>query len=138
MRHYERTDSTHAAIAGAVRKYRKQAGLTQGALAEAAGLSRATVAAIEGGRYTSLTLATLERLASALAVTEADLVYRPPEDKSLLRRFEESPWFDAIRPSKEELSRIAQIPAGLWGSKNASAATLADLIRLLREHDRSA
>ena len=138
MRHYERTDSTHAVIAGAVRKFRKQISLTQEGLAEAAGLSRATVAAIEGGRYNSLTLATLERLGTALSVTVADLVARPREDAALLKRFKDSPWFSAVHPTEEELARLKQVPPTLWGAKAPSAGTLADLIRLIRQHDETA
>lgn len=57
-----------------VRELREARGLTQGALAEKAGLRRATVNRIEMGRVKGVDLRTLELLADALGVDAAMLV----------------------------------------------------------------
>ncbi|MCA1712136.1 MAG: helix-turn-helix domain-containing protein [Actinobacteria bacterium] len=61
---------------------RTQAGLTQRALATAAGTSQAAVAAIESGRKQP-TVATLERLLHAAGT---ELVAAGPDEAALLRR----------------------------------------------------
>lgn len=65
-----------------LRSARTSAGLTQRALATAAGTSQAAVAAIESGRKQP-TVATLERLLQAAGT---ELVPAPPEEAALLRR----------------------------------------------------
>jgi transcriptional regulator with XRE-family HTH domain len=59
-----------------IRKLRKEAGVTQRALAEAAGTSQPTIAAYEGGRK-SPTLETVRRLANAVGL-EMTVEYHPP------------------------------------------------------------
>ena len=70
----------------AIKALRKAAGLTQAAIAEAAGTSQPTVAAYEAGRK-SPTLETVRRLAAAAGL-EASVEYYPPltreERRSLL------------------------------------------------------
>jgi transcriptional regulator with XRE-family HTH domain len=61
-----------------LRERRKAAGISQDALAEAAGLSRTSVVNIEKGRQ-GVSLGTLYRLADALACASADLLPRLPE-----------------------------------------------------------
>jgi antitoxin component HigA of HigAB toxin-antitoxin module len=65
----------HAMADGAtpVRAWREHKGLTLGALAEAAGLSKPFVSQIEGGRRTG-SAATLKKLAAALGVPVGALV----------------------------------------------------------------
>lgn len=82
-----------------IRRLRSSAGLTQAALAGAAGTSQPTIAAYESGRK-SPTLATVRRLAESVGL-EATVEYRPPftreERRSLFlhqaiaRRLEEHP-----------------------------------------------
>jgi transcriptional regulator with XRE-family HTH domain len=61
------------AVADAIRAARQAAGLTQQALADAAGLTQGHVAKFESGRNCP-PLRTLRRLAEALGVTAAALV----------------------------------------------------------------
>ena len=56
-----------------IRRFRKQAGLTQAALAKKAGMARPNLARIEAGRYRPA-LETLERIASALGYSVSMLV----------------------------------------------------------------
>jgi transcriptional regulator with XRE-family HTH domain len=65
-----------------LRTARAQAGLSQRALAEAAGTSQSAVAAIESGRKQP-TVATLERL---LRAAGTELVPAEPDQAALLRR----------------------------------------------------
>ena len=57
-----------------VRELREAKGWTQEALADRAGLRRATVNAIEGGRTKGVDFATLEALAKALGVDAGYLI----------------------------------------------------------------
>ena len=59
-----------------VRRLRRAAGLSQEALASAAGVSRRMLVGIEGGDV-NVSLATLDRIAAALGVLFPDLVLVP-------------------------------------------------------------
>ena len=56
-----------------LKKFRQQRKLTQGELAERAGVTREYIARLEAGRYDP-SLSTLEKLAKALRVKVNDLV----------------------------------------------------------------
>lgn len=66
-------------VASNVRALRKQAGLSQQALADAAGLSRRMVVALETGDV-NISLAKLSLLANALSTRFSDLVRMPSDD----------------------------------------------------------
>lgn len=57
---------------------RKAQGLTQKALAKTSGVSRAAIADLERGHYSSPRIATLRRLAKALKVQAAALLVEEP------------------------------------------------------------
>ena len=59
-----------------LRELRDARGWTQGELAERAGVTRATVSRIEGGKVASLDLQVFEKLANALDVHPAVLIDR--------------------------------------------------------------
>lgn len=63
-------------VAANVRRLRQTAGLSQAALAEAAGLSRRMLVHIESG-HTNISLSSLDRLAAVLGVSFVDVVSDP-------------------------------------------------------------
>lgn len=65
-----------AHVSANLRRLRQQAGISQAALAEAAGLSRRMIVQLEGGD-TNISLASLDRLAHALGASFVDLVSSP-------------------------------------------------------------
>jgi transcriptional regulator with XRE-family HTH domain len=69
-------------VATNVREGRRRAKLSQKALAEASGVSLRMIGAVEGGS-TSLSTATLDRIAVALDLTLSDLVAAPLNRKSM-------------------------------------------------------
>lgn len=76
--------AVNRSVGAAVRKTRDACNMTQAALAEAIGLSRASIANIERGEQ-SVTVPLLLRIASALGVPAADLLRQPDaEDLELL------------------------------------------------------
>ncbi|WP_342247206.1 helix-turn-helix domain-containing protein [Pseudomonas sp. OTU5201] len=83
-----------------VRRLRRVAGLSQEALATAAGVSRRMLVGIEGGDV-NVSLATLDRIAAALGVLFPDLVQQPD------------------RPDRSRINAVAWV-----GSKPGSRATL--------------
>ncbi|WP_028631278.1 MULTISPECIES: helix-turn-helix domain-containing protein [Pseudomonas] len=83
-----------------VRRLRRAAGLSQEALATAAGVSRRMLVGIEGGDV-NVSLATLDRIAAALGVLFPDLVQQPD------------------RPDRSRINAVAWV-----GSKPGSRATL--------------
>ncbi|MBT8769103.1 helix-turn-helix domain-containing protein [Metapseudomonas boanensis] len=83
-----------------VRRLRRTAGLSQEALASAAGVSRRMLVGIEGGDV-NVSLATLDRIAAALGVFFPDLVQRPD------------------RPDRSRINAVAWV-----GKKPGSRATL--------------
>src|SRR5712692_5854845 len=77
-RHLMKQDQADLAYeAQQVRRLRRQAGLTQEALAERAGIARPNWARVESGRYRP-SLETLERIARALGQPLSVLVVPPP------------------------------------------------------------
>ncbi|MDA8485478.1 XRE family transcriptional regulator [Pseudomonas resinovorans] len=83
-----------------VRRLRRAAGLSQEALATAAGVSRRMLVGIEGGDV-NVSLATLDRIAAALGVLFPDLVQQPD------------------RPDRSRINAVAWV-----GAKPGSQATL--------------
>lgn len=83
-----------------VRRLRRAAGLSQEALANAAGVSRRMLVGIEGGDV-NVSLATLDRIAAALGVLFPDLVQQPD------------------RPDRSRINAVAWV-----GTKPGSRATL--------------
>ncbi|WP_083246055.1 helix-turn-helix domain-containing protein [Pseudomonas sp. TCU-HL1] len=83
-----------------VRRLRRAAGLSQEALATAAGVSRRMLVGIEGGDV-NVSLATLDRVAAALGVLFPDLVQQPD------------------RPDRSRINAVAWV-----GNKPGSRATL--------------
>jgi transcriptional regulator with XRE-family HTH domain len=102
-----------------VRSLRRAAGVTQSALARAAGTSQPTVAAYEAGRK-SPTVDTLRRLAAAVHLEATVEFHRPmtrEERRSLalhqaiVERLRESPKA-VLRQARATLERMAAGPAG--------------------------
>jgi len=87
VRNSER-DDVLAHVASNVRRLRLQAGLSQAALADAAGLSRRMLVNLEGGD-TNISLSSLDRLAMALDVTFVEIVSDP---LGKLQRIEAVAW----------------------------------------------
>lgn len=73
-----RTDDLNARFATNVRRLRRAAGVSQEALAAAAGLHRTYVGAVERGER-RVTLRTVERIAAALSVDPLDLLQESRE-----------------------------------------------------------
>lgn len=76
--------------------FRRHHRLSQQTLADACGVSRATIAKIEGGRYVP-SLATVAKLAKALGTTSARLIDDPRQHGTLTR------WLENL---KHELRRL--------------------------------
>ena len=68
-------------VATNIRRLRRAAGLSQEALADAAGLDRTYISALERSRY-AVTVDVLERLAIALRVDAAELLVCAPSTAS--------------------------------------------------------
>jgi transcriptional regulator with XRE-family HTH domain len=95
-----------------LRRLRKAAGLSQSALAEVSGISRRTIASVEGGE-TNISLASLDRMAEALGATFVQMVGDP---RAETRRVEAVAWRGASPDSRATLlgSVPAQRGAELW------------------------
>lgn len=128
--------SSRALVGGNLRAFRKAAGLSQEALAELAGVSRATVAAIELGRYSSVELSTLDALAAALMKPESAFLARPGESAEIVAEFVKSPWCKVAHPTDEEKAWLANLPKSIWAGKEPQMQTIYELLELLRRHIR--
>ena len=95
-----------------LRRLRHRAGLSQQALADAAGLSRRMIVSLEGGD-TNISLSSLDRLAAALGAGFVDLVSDPDAET---RRIEAVAWRGAEAGSVAMLlgSVPARRDAQLW------------------------
>ena len=120
-------------VAKNVRRLRKVANLTQTELAEAAGISRASVAQIEGQRYNSFTLATLEGIAKALNTAPITLLEERSNALSpLAESFRQSPWAAALEPSDAELARLTAVMLTLNCATKTPLALIAELLQVMR------
>jgi transcriptional regulator with XRE-family HTH domain len=107
-----------------VRRLRREAGLSQTALAEKSGVSRRMLVAIEAGE-TNVSLATLDRVADALSVAFSDLIQAPDErDPS---RINELAWAGALPGSRAVLlaTATARREVELWAFSLAPGETYA-------------
>lgn len=117
-----------------VRGLRKLRRMTQNEVADAAGLSRATVAGLEGGKYESVELSTIGALAEALGVGEDELIRTSePPDSATIENFRHSPWFAAVRPTAEEMTWLAHLPKSFWAPPlTSSPKALFELLEFRR------
>ncbi len=111
--------------------------MTQFALATRAGLSRATIAALERGRYRGAELDTLQRLADALSVQASELLHGGSEAVAgRLQAFRQSSWARAVRASEAELRWLGQLPAAFYDEVEALPQAMAELLAWYRRHRR--
>ncbi|MCR6499328.1 XRE family transcriptional regulator [Shinella sp. CPCC 101442] len=98
--HSQERGGVLAHVSGNLRRLRQKAGLSQAALAEASGISRRMIVAVEGGDA-NISLSSLDKLAVAIGVGFVDLVRDP------------------ARPSSAEINEVT------WrGASDESAAVL--------------
>jgi transcriptional regulator with XRE-family HTH domain len=83
------TQAVNRSFGAAVRQRRDACNMTQAFLAEAIGLSRASIANIERGEQ-SVTVPLLLRLSSILGVPAADLLREPSADELAITHLSES------------------------------------------------
>ncbi|NHN83560.1 helix-turn-helix domain-containing protein [Acetobacter musti] len=95
-----------------LRRLRKDAGMSQDALAKASGLSRRTIVSLEGGD-TNISLASLDRLAEALGTNFVQMVSDPQAEP---RRIRALAWRGRVAGSEGVLlgSVAARREAQLW------------------------
>ncbi|RFZ86170.1 XRE family transcriptional regulator [Shinella sp. WSJ-2] len=108
----ERSDVlTH--VSGNLRRLRQRAGLSQAALAEASGISRRMIVAVEGGDA-NISLSSLDKLAAAIGVGFVDLVRDPTRPPS--SEINEVTWRGANEESAAVLlgSAPATTEAQMW------------------------
>jgi len=74
--HSQERSDVLAHVSGNLRRLRQTAGLSQAALAEASGISRRMIVALEGGDA-NISLSSLDKLAAAMGVRFVDLVRDP-------------------------------------------------------------
>ncbi len=105
MRSQDGRGDVLAHVANNLRRLRRAAGLSQGALAEASGISRRMITNLEGGD-TNISLSSLDRLAEALGVDFVAIV-ADPEASS--RRIEQVTWRG--RHAASEAVLLGSVPA---------------------------
>lgn len=79
--HSQQRGDVLAHVSGNLRRLRQAAGLSQAALAEASGISRRMIVALEGGDA-NISLSSLDKLAGAIGVGFVDLVRDPAQAPS--------------------------------------------------------
>jgi transcriptional regulator with XRE-family HTH domain len=127
-------------VGAAVAALRREAGLTQQALAARAGLCRATVAALELGRYPHTATRTIEALAEALAVPPERMFQTHAEaalganTTEALAAFLDSRWGSAVKPTEAELDWLARLPQSFFRGGLASPQAQAELLAWRRRH----
>jgi transcriptional regulator with XRE-family HTH domain len=132
------------ALATTLKQLRKSHGWSQSRLATAAGLSRATVAAIELGRFQASDSRTLKALAQALKVPLSQLLEERPrvsvrsaKRPPVLDEFLATAWPKALRFTLDELAWLDLLPLSFWRDMAPTPQMVAELIawhRRNRQH----
>jgi hypothetical protein len=104
-------------------------------------VSRATIAAIEGGRYQSQDSRTVQALAAALHVAvsrlmDAKLRRLPTQPRAeVVRDFLASTWPQALRLQPSEIAWLDSLGFGFWEHVGESPLAVAELLAWRRRHD---
>lgn len=126
------------AIGEHVRRLRKAVGWSQTELGVRSGISRATIAQIELGRYRSVDLDTVVALAKALGVSPSILIDGATADEGSLQQavedFKRSYWAKAMSPTDEELAWLAGLPDAVWVGVAPAAETVAEILAWRRKN----
>lgn len=111
--HSQERGDVLAHVSGNLRRFRQAAGLSQAALAEASGISRRMIVALEGGDA-NISLSSLDKLAAAMGVGFVDLVRDPTRAPSA--EINEVTWRGASPQSNAVLlgSAPATTEAQMW------------------------
>jgi transcriptional regulator with XRE-family HTH domain len=111
--HSQERGDVLAHVSGNLRRLRQAAGLSQAALAEASGISRRMIVAVEGGDA-NISLSSLDKLAAAIGVGFVDLVRDPARAPSA--EINEVTWRGASADSTAVLlgSAPATTEAQMW------------------------
>lgn len=117
-----------------LRRYRTQAGMSQEALAEAAGVARASISNLERGSADSPSAAVAEALCGVLKIEVADL-YRLERPRVDVVKFASSPHAAAMDPvpTAEELEFLTRESAVIFVGGVATNKALALLLEARRE-----
>jgi len=116
----------HQELSYQLAKRRKEMALSQGALADIAGVSRNYVALIEQGKAQNVSLDILTRLASAIGVTLAELIGESePKDRPIPAALRELGLKEEL--SFEVVDKLARIP-----KRGLEPQTVAEWRRLYR------
>lgn len=116
----------HEELSYQLAKRRREMALSQGALADIAGVSRNYVALIEQGKAQNVSLSILTRLASAIGVTLAELIGESePKDRPITATLREFALKENL--SFEVVDKLARIPR-----RGLEPQTVAEWRRLYR------
>lgn len=121
-------------LAAALRAARKKVGLSQYQLADKAGLSRQTIAAIETGIPTTVKLSTLRALAAALGVPVETLA-EPAQSAAAapyVARFLQSDWAKVAKPTSGEIEWLQSLPTLTWLGDEPTDETFYHMLEALR------
>jgi transcriptional regulator with XRE-family HTH domain len=128
-------DPLTRAVATNVKRFRKAAKLSQGALADAAGVNKNTINRFETGKQT-IELSTLYELSQALGVDVEDLIRMPVGEMpvaEIVAEYEKSPWKLIDKPEPWELDEISKPGVVRWlGAKADAEAVHLALLALRR------
>lgn len=138
----EAEERTLSQIVGAnVQRLRKamQPSMSQYSLADASGVSRSSIADLERGRYPSVDIETLQRLAPALGVTINELVDPRGSwvsSQSALDVFMSSAYAESMAPTDREKQMIRLMPDSIWWQMDVTAEAVADILMTIRRNRR--
>jgi putative transcriptional regulator len=122
-----------------VASLRQEHGLSQQRLADEAGLSRATIAAIEGGRFASSDTSTLVRIARVFGIApeNASRLLSPNPKRGpmdpFVDEYEASDIAKEVKASASELAWLRSLPEVVFFGMRPTPYTIARIIGFRRE-----
>jgi transcriptional regulator with XRE-family HTH domain len=124
-------------LADKLRLARNKAGLSQQELADAANVSRPTIANIERGAAKNVTLEILRRLASALKVDTSDLIASETRDgKAFVESFLASDWAKVAKPTPDEIAWLRSLSEITWMGGTPTDETFYLMLDALRKRQK--
>lgn len=122
-----------------LRRLRQRVEMTQRALGERSGVHFVSIARLESGEQQSADTPTIERLARALGVRQAELIEAEngggwiASVEPVIKEYLDSTLAQTQEPSEEELSWLRSLPGAFWFGAPPSAESIALLVQSYRK-----
>jgi len=126
-------------VAANVRRVRNKLRWSQAKLAKISGMTREGIAYVETAAHKTVKSSTIEAIAAALGVPQAELVTAHPsmaKPLPAMKSFLSSNWIEALRPTDDEKRWLSALPMIVYDGLESTDEALAELLQWRRRQER--